>query len=260
MLDSVTLPRYHLGTMKNCESPDAGGGLAVGEGPVKQWLCRPFAVLACAGLRRSRGGRGGFGVGKAGKALTLSAHRNGPQQRAGRRSDWTRKMGEQFCETLADTCNVTLAAGAIGRSIGNVYKWRAKDATFRAGWDQALAMGYSRLEMMLLERALHGVEKVVVARDGTSSVMREYPDRVALTLLRMHRDSAAQAVDSGDGREHDEACERIIARLGRLKQRDAAADGAGVVETKGAGARLAYIRAALARCAAARVAAGGLAA
>ena len=155
-------------------------------------------------------------MGKANKALVLGAHRNGVQQRSGRSSDWTRKMGEQFCETLADTCNVTLAAASIERSIGNVYKWRSKDATFRAAWDQALAIGYSRLELMLLERALHGVEKVVVARDGTSSVMREYPDRVALTLLRMHRESAALVVEGVDGREHDEACERIIARLARL--------------------------------------------
>ena len=117
---------------------------------------------------------------------------------------------------------MTLAAAAIGRSITNVYKWRGKDASFRAAWDQALAVGYSRLELMLLERALHGVEKVVVARDGTSTVMREYPDRVALTLLRMHRETAAMADESIDGREHDEACERIIAKLGRLKERDAA--------------------------------------
>ncbi|MCY7398300.1 MAG: hypothetical protein LH466_05620, partial [Sphingomonas bacterium] len=46
-------------------------------------------------------------------------------------------------------------------------------------WDRALAVGYSRLELMLLERALHGVEKVVVARDGSSSVMREYAIKAA---------------------------------------------------------------------------------
>ena len=181
-------------------------------------------------------------------ALVLGKHRGVPQRRTGRPSDWTRKMSEQFCETLADTCNVTLAAASIGRSITNVYKWKAKDASFRAAWDAALAMGYSRLELMLLERALHGVEKVVVARDGTASVMREYGDRVALTLLRMHRETAAMAEESVDGREHEEACERIIAKLGRLKDRDAPADAA-VVETKGAGARLAFIRAALMRCA-----------
>ena len=190
-----------------------------------------------------------------GTALVLGAHRNGPQQRTGRRSDWTRKMADQFCETLADTCNVTLAAAAIGRSIGNVYKWRGKDASFRAAWDRALAVGYSRLELMLLERALHGVEKVVVARDGTSSVMREYPDRVALTLLRMHRETAAMADESVDGREHDEACERIIAKLSRLKDRDERAEETGAhsaiergVEIKRVGARLSFIRVALIRC------------
>lgn len=196
------------------------------------------------------------------RKLVLSAYRGAPQRRTGRRSDWTRKMSEQFVETLADTCNVTLAAASIGRSIGNVYKWRGKDASFRAAWDRALAVGYSRLELMLLERALHGVEKVVVARDGTSSVMREYPDRVALTLLRMHRETAAMAEESVDGREHEEACARIIAKLSRLKERDAREggargdrreddtpeDAAGGLETKGAGARLAFIRAALMRC------------
>ena len=57
----------------------------------------------------------------------------------------------------------------------------------------------------MLERALHGVEKTVVARDGTTTVMRHCSDRVALTLLRMHRDSAAMAeggTDQGDVRRH----------------------------------------------------------
>jgi len=178
-----------------------------------------------------------------------------PKRVSGRRSDWTQKMSEQFVETLADTCNVTLAAASIGRSIANVYKWKGKDASFRAAWDRALAVGYSRLELMLLERALHGVEKVVVARDGTSSVMREYPDRVALTLLRMHRETAAMAEESVDGREHEEACARIIGKLSRLKDRDARKvredapeNEQGGVETKGAGARLAFIRSALTRC------------
>lgn len=166
-----------------------------------------------------------------------------PRRVAGRRSDWTQAMGERFVETLADTCNVTVAAASIGRSIANVYKWRAKDATFRANWDRALAVGYSRLELMLLERALHGVEKVVTTRDGTSAVMREYPDRVALTLLRMHRETATMAGESIDGRDHEEACARIIAKLERLKDRDA-----GALEIKGAGARLAIIRSAFLRC------------
>ena len=139
-----------------------------------------------------------------------------------------------------------------------VYKLRNAPGgeSFAAAWDRALAIGYSRLELMLLERALHGVEKVTVKRDGSSSVMREYPDRVALTLLRMHRETAAMADETSDGREHDEACDRIIARLRRLKERtsedetsEGEAEGPNELETKGAGARLAFIRTALLRCA-----------
>ena len=162
--------------------------------------------------------------------LVLSEYRGEPQRRSGRVSDWTETMADNFVDVLADTCNVTLAAKAIGRSVGNVYKWRAKDAAFRAAWDGALATGYARLEMMMLERALHGVEKTVVARDGTTIVMREYSDRVALTLLRMHRENAAlaQSINEDDD-EYREACERIMERLERLKERADSADGAMVL-------------------------------
>ena len=166
-------------------------------------------------------------AGKAAGATRLTMRGGArPKRAAARANDWTQHMTETFIETLADTCNVTLAAKAIGRSVTNVYRRRAKDASFRGGWEDALAIGYSRLEMMLLERALHGVEKVVVARDGTPTVMREYSDRVALTLLRMHRDSVANAQAPVDAAEVAEARERIIARIARLRARKG-------IETKG---------------------------
>ena len=180
--------------------------------------------------------------------LVLGATRNGPQQRTGRKSDWTKAKADAFIQVLADTCNVTLAAKAIERSVANIYKQRSKDATFRSQWDQALAVGYSRLELMLLERALHGVEKTVVARDGTTSVMREYPDRVALTLLRMHRETATMAeLDMGPD-EYREVCDRIVTRLRRLKAREDGPEGAdGGIETKGKEGRIALIADALRR-------------
>lgn len=167
--------------------------------------------------------------------LTVGKYRGKVQKRSGRVSDFTEAKARKFCEVLADTCNVTLAAAAIGRSITNIYKQRIKNASFRASWDAALAMGYSRLELMLLERALHGVEKVVIARDGTTSVMREYPDRVALTLLRMHRETVAIAGETVDDQDHEEARERIVARLKRLRERDG-------IETKAAGDLIELIR------------------
>lgn len=177
-----------------------------------------------------------------GRDLVLSEYRGSPQQRSGRRSDWTQAKADKFIEVLADSCNVSLAARAIKRSISNVYKQRTINATFRAAWDQALAIGYARLEMMMLERALHGVEKAVKLSNGESRIMREYNDRVALALLRQHRDSVGAIESRLDEEDYQEACERIIDKLARLRERDL---GEAPIERKGVPDRLRLIALAL---------------
>ena len=152
---------------------------------------------------------------------------------------WTKAKEKTFLEALATSCNVKLAAKQSGLSTSGAYVRRGKDASFRAGWDQALAAGYAQLEMTMLERALHGVEKIVTGRDGTTTVMREYSDRVALALLRMHRDSAAMAGQGADHEEYREACDRIIERLERMREQD-------LIQTKSAD-RIAVIAWALSR-------------
>ena len=91
---------------------------------------------------------------------------------------------------------------------------------------------------MLLERALHGVEKPVPAKLGEAGVMRHYDDRTALALLKLHRD-AGSAPPGGriNPAEHEEACERILFRLARLKGRLS-----GSIETKSSGDGLAVSR------------------
>ena len=158
-----------------------------------------------------------------------------PSQRS-----WTKAKVTAFLEALAASCNVKLAAKKAGVSTSMAYVRRGRDATFRAGWDRALSTGYAQLELMLLERALHGVEKTVTTRDGTTTVMREYSDRVALALLRMHRDAAAMADEEVQDQEFEEARERIFARIQRLRERDG-------IETKGQPERLDLIRWALAQ-------------
>ena len=151
-----------------------------------------------------------------------------PKRTAARRSDWTAAMVDLFIETLADSCNVTLAARTIGRSMTNVYLHRNRDASFRAAWEQAIGIAYSRLEIMLLERALHGVEKTVVLKDGSESVMREYSDRTALALLRHHRDAVAASEQPIAEQEYAEARDRIMARIDRIRAKKGIK-----VETKG---------------------------
>ncbi len=139
---------------------------------------------------------------------------------------WTAAKERRFLEALATCCNVKLAAKTAKVSTSAAYVRRTRNAGFRAAWDGALATGYAQLERMMLERALHGVEKVLVARDGTKTVMREYSDRVALALLRMHRDSAKTADEPVDDVEYEEARERIVARLERLRELDEHAEPA----------------------------------
>ncbi len=170
--------------------------------------------------------------------LVLGASKTGPQKRIGRPSDWTAEKADKFLKVLADSCNVSLAARAVKRSVQNVYRQRAKNATFRAGWDQALATGYARLEMMMLERALHGTEKHVTLKSGESRIMREYNDRVALALLRHHRENVGQFEQARDEDEYEEACERIIEKLARLREREL---GEPPVELKAAPERLELI-------------------
>lgn len=157
----------------------------------------------------------------ADEALTLGGTRNGPQKKVQRKDGWTDAKKDRFLAVLADSCNVTLAAKAIRRSVSSVYVQRSKNADFRRLWDQALSTGYSRLELMMLERALHGTEKLVRLASGENRIMQEYDDRVALALLRLHRDRVT-AIDEGvDEQTVNEARERILDRLERLHERKA---------------------------------------
>lgn len=153
------------------------------------------------------------------KALLLGGRKR-PQMREAESRSWTPKKERIFIASLAETCNVKLSAKRAGVSPNCVYERRNRNASFRACWDRALATGYAQLELMMLERALHGVEKTVIARDGTTRVMREYRDRTALALLRMHRENAAIANEAVDDGEWQEARDRIVARLERIRERD----------------------------------------
>ena len=169
------------------------------------------------------------------KALLLGGKKK-PQVREAEGRSWTASKERKFLASLAETCNVRLSARRAGVSQNCVYERRNKNASFRVSWDSALATGYAQLELMMLERALHGVEKRVTARDGTVTVMREYSDRTALALLRMHREGATIANETVADDEWQEARDRIVSRLVRIRERD---EG---LETKGAIDRLALIQ------------------
>ena len=142
-----------------------------------------------------------------------------PKMRRPRPREWTKAKVEAFMTALAETCNVTLAAQAAGMSLTGAYAKRKKDAAFRAGWAEAIAGAYQRLELALLDRALNGTEKVVTRRDGSEERMRDYSNSVALTLLRMHRDTASEVLEQPSDEEVAEVRQRLVEKLERLKVR-----------------------------------------
>lgn len=151
----------------------------------------------------------------------------GGQMRNASKRNWSRAKVENFLSVLAETCNVRMAAAETGVSVSAAYKRRKADAGFRGAWMEAIATAYQRLEMVLLERAFVGTEKLVRRKDGSEERMVEYPNQLALTLLRMHRDTVAEATTEIADDDVEEVRERILAKLERLRRREEAAAGAG---------------------------------
>lgn len=145
---------------------------------------------------------------------------NKPQLRKATRRSWTRAKEELFLSVLAQTCNVTRACEAAGVGVTSVYRRKKENARFRGGWLGAIAIGYQQLELVLLERAFNGVEKLVSVRGGEPRIMREYSNALAIALLKMHRDTATDAEFEMPADEIEEVRERLIRKLQRMKQRD----------------------------------------
>ena len=167
-----------------------------------------------------------------GKELTLVAARK-PQRKKQAPRDWTKDKADRFLGVLADTCNVSEACRQTGISMTVVYRRRKMDAKFRTAWNETLSGAYSRLELVLLDRAFNGTEKLITRKDGSEERVREYPNGIALQLLKMHQDTAiaAEAVHSPD--EINELRERIQAKLVRLRKRILDEEAADVAENQG---------------------------
>jgi hypothetical protein len=145
-----------------------------------------------------------------------------PQVRKASKRSFTKAKRAKFLSVLAETCNVSEACRRAGVSNGYVYEKRKTDAAFRAGWIEAIGIAYQRLELMLLERAFNGTEKIVRRKDGSEERMIEYSDQLALTLLKMHRATAIEAAPESAPENIEEIRERLFNKLERLRKREEA--------------------------------------
>ena len=143
-----------------------------------------------------------------------------PKMRKAAVRDWSRSKGRAFLSVLGETCNVSEACRTSGVPVTVAYRRRKTDAAFRAAWLEAIAIAYQRLELVLLDRAFNGTEKLIKRRDGSEERMLEYSNQLGLTLLKLHRDSAVAANTELPAEDVDELRDRLVKKLGRLKARN----------------------------------------
>ena len=194
VLDSVALFRYMQGTVKNWDFGPAPHSEA--DRPELFWE---------------------VGVGR--KLVLVGGEK--PQMRKASGKSITQAKQSEFLSVLAETCNVTRACEGAGVSVTHAYRMRKTDAAFRAGWLEAISIAYQRLELVLLDRAFNGTEKLVKRRDGSEERMTEYSNQLGLTLLKMHRDTVVEAATEFQPDQIEELRERIFKKMQRLKARDA---------------------------------------
>lgn len=155
---------------------------------------------------------------KPGARLVLSGGK-APRLRKPRKTDWTVAKRDVFIATLAATCNIQESCRVARVSDTTVYKKREICAEFRALWLGALRTAYARLELMLLERGMNGTVKTVTRADGSIDRTHEYPNHIALQLLRMHKDTVAAAEEEHDPDEIEAARRRIVRKLAAVRRR-----------------------------------------
>jgi len=106
-------------------------------------------------------------------------------------------------------------------SARGAYKRRKRNAAFREAWQTCVRSAYQRLELVLLERFFHGTEKIVTRNDGSIDRMREFPNQLGLSLLKLHRSTMIEAETAAEMTEEEvEALrERVLEKVRRLEQR-----------------------------------------
>lgn len=101
-----------------------------------------------------------------------------------RLKQWSPRVEERFLTTLAATCNVKAACAEVGMTVASAYGHRKRWQRFAERWDEAVEIGYSRIEAGLLEHAGN-----VFSGEGPP-VFEEVPEMTveqALQLLHMHK-------------------------------------------------------------------------
>jgi hypothetical protein len=112
---------------------------------------------------------------------------------APRADGWTYERQAAFLMTLAHSGLVSQACAAVDMSVASAYMLRSepRGAAFQLGWQAAHLMARDRLEDVLLEAAIAGVESISTHADGVTR-RRSLNSNLSMAVLgRLDRRAAA---------------------------------------------------------------------
>lgn len=129
----------------------------------------------------------------------IGPQHNGPLQlKRTKANGWTKARRAAFLEELAMSCNVRRAHAAAEMALGSAYRLRRRDPLFAKQWHEALELGYERLELALVRRALEVVDDLTL--DEAKEPVEKMTVAQAITLLRQHRASVERGAAVGPSR------------------------------------------------------------
>ena len=112
-----------------------------------------------------------------------------PVLRKRRKDGWTPERQRAFIGALADTGEVIAAGRSVGMSDSSAYTLRRAPGAegFAAAWEAALANSSGRLVDIAFDRAINGVDDVIIDKEGNHIyTKRKYNDRLLMFLIRAH--------------------------------------------------------------------------
>lgn len=101
-----------------------------------------------------------------------------------RLKQWTPRVERRFLTALMATCNVTAACAEVGMTAPGAYAHRKRWPRFAALWDEAVAEGFARIEIALLENGLNLFGETELPPD---TKLRGMDVAQAIHLLHMHK-------------------------------------------------------------------------
>ena len=129
------------------------------------------------------------------------------QRRKPHRRGLTDAQCNKFLTALAGNCNVRRSATMTGLAYSTLYDMRRRDPAFAQQWQEALALGYMRLEEAVLAyslKAVHAIDLDALDEDDEAAAIADAaPDMISPEAIKFAMDVAAKHRSEAKGAAFD---------------------------------------------------------